>query len=146
MEHMPHETSTGQQLLGDRRTAVLIALVAFLLVAAGAGWRWASSRKEHGTLFANSQPAKRIVRWEGRIDGLDCLLCAAGLQSRLRQLPGVAKADVSFQDKLAAVDYDPHRTDVTRLRRAIQDSGFKVTAEDPPSSPSRSKAQSESQY
>ena len=147
MEHMPHETSTGRQLLGDRRIAVLIALVAFLLVAAGAGWRWAaSSRKERGVLSANSQPATRIVRWEGRIDGLDCLLCAAGLQSRLRQLPGVARAEVSFQDQLAAVDYDPLRTDVAHLHRAIQDSGFKVAAGDSPSGPSRSKAQSESQY
>ena len=144
---MPHETSTGRQLFCDRRTAVLIALAAFLLIAAGAGWRWAiSSRKVRGTLSPNSQPAKRTVRWEGRIDGLDCLLCAAGLQNRLRQLPGVTGAEVSFQDQVAAVDYDPLRTDVAHLYRAIQDSGFKVAAVDSPSGPSQTKAHSASQY
>ena len=147
MEQMPHETNTGPKLSSGRRTPFIVTLAAFLLVVGGAGWRWAvSSRKERGALSANSQPVKRIVRWEGRIDGMDCLLCAAGLQSRLRPLPGVTRADVSFQDQFAAVDYDPLRTDVAHLHRAIQDSGFKVAAVDSPSAPSQSKAQSESQY
>jgi len=69
-----------------------------------------------------------------KIDGMDCVMCAAGLQNNLRAIPGVRRADVSFQDKQAVVDYDPALVDASRFEKHIADSGFKVVPQ-PPSRP-----------
>lgn len=62
------------------------------------------------------------------IDGMDCVMCAAGLQNALRAIPGVRRADVSFQDKQAIVEYDPAVVDPSRFEKLIADSGFKVAS------------------
>lgn len=61
-----------------------------------------------------------------KIDGMDCPVCAGGLQNNLRQIPGVRRAEVSFQDKLARIDYDRAELDLARFEQAVRDSGFKV--------------------
>jgi copper chaperone CopZ len=66
------------------------------------------------------------VQAEFRIEGMDCLMCAAGLQNKLRAVQGVAAAEVSYQDKLARVTFDPARTSRERLAAAIEGDGFKV--------------------
>lgn len=63
-----------------------------------------------------------------KIDGMDCVMCAAGLQNTLRAIPGVRRAEVSFQDKQAVVDYDPAIADPSRFEKLIADSGFKVAS------------------
>ncbi len=61
------------------------------------------------------------------IEGMDCPVCAAGLQNSLRQIPGVRRAEVSFQDKQAALDYDPGAVQPLRINQAVAEAGFKVT-------------------
>jgi copper chaperone len=61
-----------------------------------------------------------------KIEGMDCVMCAAGLQNNLRAIPGVRRADVSFQDKQAVLDYDPAAVDESGFEKVIADSGFKV--------------------
>jgi copper chaperone CopZ len=70
-----------------------------------------------------SRPAARVVL---QIEGMDCVMCAAGLQSALRAIPGVRHAEVSFQDKQAVLEYDPAAVDASRFEKVIADSGFKV--------------------
>jgi len=79
-----------------------------------------------------SQPAVTVERNDNahlvlKIEGMDCPVCAEALQKRLRQIPGVNRADVSFRTKQAALDYDPRTADHGDFVRAITDEGFKVT-------------------
>ena len=60
------------------------------------------------------------------VEGMDCIMCAGGLQATLRQIPGVRHAEVSFQEKTATLTYDPHTVNPLRFVRAINDAGFKV--------------------
>jgi copper chaperone len=70
------------------------------------------------------------ARAEISIEGMDCMMCAAGLQNKLRALPGVSKAEVSYQDKRAAVEFDPAVIGRARLVEVIKGDGFKVAARD----------------
>ena len=83
-----------------------------------------------GALRSKAAPA-RWKRPEARtvlnIDGMDCVMCAAGLQNTLRAIPGVRRADVSFQDKQAALEYDPAAVDPSRFNKVIADAGFTVS-------------------
>jgi cation transport ATPase len=60
-----------------------------------------------------------------RIEGMDCIMCAVGLQNNLRVLKRDRNAEVSFQDKQAVTDYDPA---AAGLEGAIANSGFKLVS------------------
>ena len=44
----------------------------------------------------------------------------------LKALDGVAKADVSLDQRNAVVDYDPGKLGVVQLKRAIEEAGYEV--------------------
>ena len=79
-------------------------------------------------------PPESVTRLHARaeisIEGMDCMMCAAGLQNKLRALQGVSKAEVSYQDKRAAVEFDPAVIGRARLVEVIKGDGFKVAARD----------------
>lgn len=77
-----------------------------------------------------SLPESQIRRAQFRVDGMDCIVCAAGLQNTLRTLPGVLEAEVSYQDGRAVVHFDPARMDAVRIEKAIEDAGFSPARED----------------
>ncbi|HLI30408.1 MAG TPA: mercuric transporter MerT family protein [Terriglobia bacterium] len=60
------------------------------------------------------------------IEGMDCQVCAASIEHSLRQMPGVVRAKVSFQEKRASIDYNPHKVDVAHLVMEITNAGFKA--------------------
>jgi copper chaperone CopZ len=62
---------------------------------------------------------------------MDCLLCAAGLQNQLRALPGVSRAEVSYQDKRAVIEFEPARMDRAQLEKTIRAAGFEIAGDLP---------------
>jgi Cu+-exporting ATPase len=63
------------------------------------------------------------------IGGMTCASCAATIEMSLREVEGVSSANVNLASEKANVEYDPSRTDVGRLEKAITDSGYKVLKE-----------------
>ena len=59
-----------------------------------------------------------------KVGGMSCGGCVNNVTGILRALPGVAQAEVSLEASEARVSFDPARTDVEVLRRAIEDAGF----------------------
>ena len=96
-----------------------------LAVAVGAAVFKSGVLRPKSALLRLKRPDAQVVL---KIDGMDCVMCAAGLQNTLRAIPGVHRADVSFQDKQAVVDYDPAVVDPSRFEKLIADSGFKVAS------------------
>lgn len=92
------------------------------------GWQSAHRPTEAGRSTAWRTPLAHVLL---KIEGMDCVLCAAGLQNNLRALKGVRGAQVSFQDKQAAIDYDPNAAAVADFEKVIADSGFKVVTPGP---------------
>jgi copper chaperone CopZ len=61
-----------------------------------------------------------------KIEGMDCPACAGLLQNNLRQIPGVRRAEVSFQDGQASLDYDPRKVQPARFTLVVAEAGFRV--------------------
>jgi copper chaperone CopZ len=62
------------------------------------------------------------------INGMTCEGCVASVTRVLKALPGVRDVDVSLSPGRASVSYDPARTGVPALRKAIEDAGYDIAA------------------
>jgi copper chaperone CopZ len=61
-----------------------------------------------------------------KIPSMDCAARALNIQSVLKKQAGVLQAQVSFDTKTAAVQYDATRTSAQKLIAAIDQTGFKA--------------------
>lgn len=107
-------------------TAVVIVFTAFPYYS-GAAARGLAGRKQAGGDSRPSAAAHVVIK----IDGMDCIMCAGGLQQTLARIPGVQHAEVSFQNKQATLDYDPGLVGPAHLVKEITNARFKV-ANPPP--------------
>lgn len=102
-------------------TALVIVFAAFPYYS---GWvAQAISRDRQKAAEFSSAPKAHLIL---RVEGMDCPACAGQLENNLRQLPGVRRAEVSFQDKQASLDYDPKTVNPSRFEKVIADAGFKA--------------------
>lgn len=102
-------------------TGLVIVFAAFPYYS---GWVVrAVSRDQQKAADVSQAPEAHLIL---RVEGMDCPACAGLLQNNLRQLSGVRRAEVSFQDKQASIDYDPKAVDPSRFEKIIADAGFRA--------------------
>jgi heavy metal translocating P-type ATPase len=61
------------------------------------------------------------------ISGMHCPACALNIEKSLLCVNGVMDANVNFIDEKVAVRYDPYRTDIERIKKAITRPGYVVS-------------------
>lgn len=61
------------------------------------------------------------------ITGMHCEGCAAGITAMLKRTEGVLKADVSFAEARATVDFNPAKTSVAKIVQTVEKMGFKAS-------------------
>ena len=61
-----------------------------------------------------------------KVGGMTCGGCARSVTNVLQALPGVQKPDVLLEPGQATVSFDAKKIDVARLRKAIEDAGYKA--------------------
>jgi len=61
-----------------------------------------------------------------RVKGFSCVTCAVGLETMLRQQKGIARAEASYPDAKAMIEFDPKLVDDHWLKAFIADMGFTV--------------------
>lgn len=61
------------------------------------------------------------------IEGMTCGGCAVSAKMALTRLPGVTKAEVSYEKKEAIVAYDPAKVTVEEMIAAIKTLGYTAT-------------------
>jgi len=61
------------------------------------------------------------------VEGMTCGGCVIGVRKVLERLPGVQKADVSYEKQRAVVTYDPDRVTVEQMIAAIKTLKYKAT-------------------
>ena len=59
-----------------------------------------------------------------RVDGMSCGGCVKSVTGVLTALDGVAKAEVSLEQKQAVIEFDAARVTRDQLKAAIEDAGF----------------------
>jgi len=60
------------------------------------------------------------------ISGMHCEGCADGIKAMLKRTEGVMKADVSYEQKQAVVEYDAARTSPEKIMEAVEKLGYKA--------------------
>ena len=58
------------------------------------------------------------------IDGMTCGGCVKSVTRILTGIDGVAKAEVSLENKNAVIEFDPAKTNAAALIDAVEDGGY----------------------
>jgi len=61
-----------------------------------------------------------------KIEGMHCDGCVKSVTRTLGALPGVERVEVSLAEAKASVRYDPARSGLAELKRAVERAGFKA--------------------
>ncbi len=61
------------------------------------------------------------------LEGLHCAACVNRSEQALVSVPGVSAATVNLATERAAIDFDPTRTSVPELVRAVAEAGYAAT-------------------
>ena len=56
--------------------------------------------------------------------GMSCAACASTIEKAIGAVPGVEACHVNFATEQAAVSYDPHQTDLTKIQAAVEGVGY----------------------
>jgi copper chaperone CopZ/glutaredoxin len=80
-----------------------------------------------GASGPDSKPAPRSFKTATlSIEGMDCEACAAAIQSKLSAVRGVRRASVSFERRVAEVEFDPVLASLLELEKAVAEAGYRV--------------------
>ncbi len=60
------------------------------------------------------------------VTGMSCQGCADGLSRLFDKEPGIAKALVSFDESVAALEFDPAKVTKARLSKIVEAAGFSI--------------------
>ena len=60
-----------------------------------------------------------------KVEGMSCGGCVKSVTNVLTALPGVAKAEVSLDDKQARIEYEAGRVSIDDMKRVV-DAGFEA--------------------
>jgi copper chaperone len=62
-----------------------------------------------------------------KVDGMSCGGCVKSVTGVLTALDGVAKAEVSLEQKQAVVEFDAGKVSRDQLKAVIEDAGFEAS-------------------
>lgn len=65
------------------------------------------------------------------ISGMSCASCGSAIENALRSFKGVKSANVNFASEKAFVEYDPAITDIQKLEKVVEATGYTVIREMP---------------
>ena len=74
------------------------------------------------------EPEKKKA--ELKISGMHCATCAVTVEEALAGVKNVTKAQVNFGTDTAHIEFDPEKTSLADLEKAVRDAGYEVTNRD----------------
>ena len=107
-----------------RRAAKPLLWLATLAVLALALFPYYGGRLIPGTAAAPAATTATLARVELKINGMSCEACAGVVKYKLLEVPGVAEAEVNYPAGRATVQYDPSKTDTSKLIQAVNTTGY----------------------
>ncbi len=61
-----------------------------------------------------------------KISGMSCGHCSSAVEKALTNLEGVSRVQVSLEEGLALIQYDPGHLEVADLEKTIEDAGYTI--------------------
>lgn len=74
----------------------------------------------------HAEAAQPTATVELEVKGMSCDACAKTIKTELEAMEGVIKADVSFEQSNAVVQYRPSKVEPERLVRKIRQIGYRA--------------------
>jgi len=74
--------------------------------------------------MAEKSDAKKRQKASIHITGMTCTTCAGTIEKGLAETPGVEQVEVNFASEKAAVEYDPSRVDLAKIKSTISQLGY----------------------
>lgn len=108
------------------RLGLWLATAFVILFAAFPYYAPAVSRLLFPVSQANIASTATVRHLSLTVQGMTCPVCAQGIEHRLNAIAGVKKAAVSYEQKTAAIDYDPRLVKLEQLEQPFHDAGFKT--------------------
>lgn len=62
-----------------------------------------------------------------KISGMDCEACTESVKHEINKLDGIIKAEASFENAKAEVQFDITKTNIAEIEKTINSTGYKVT-------------------
>ncbi|MEL7502993.1 MAG: heavy metal translocating P-type ATPase [Cyanobacteria bacterium J06554_6] len=62
-----------------------------------------------------------------KLKGMSCAACANSVETAIKQLPGVSRAQVNFAAEQARVEYDTGSTSLAAIQAAVADAGYEAS-------------------
>uniref|UniRef100_A0A452UYN7 Copper-transporting ATPase 2 n=1 Tax=Ursus maritimus TaxID=29073 RepID=A0A452UYN7_URSMA len=93
----------------------------------------ASDNQNLNNSETSGHQGSHVVTLQLRIDGMHCKSCVLNIEENIGQLPGVQSIQVSLENRMAQVQYDPSCVTAGALQRAIEalpPGNFKVSLPD----------------
>jgi len=67
------------------------------------------------------------------VEGMTCASCVARVEKTLKKVDGVEIANVNLATEAVAISYDPTKTSLDVLAKAVDGAGYKLTLPEKPS-------------
>ena len=61
-----------------------------------------------------------------KVEGMSCNHCKMSVETAVKKIAGVVVAEVNLEEKTLQVEYDNEKTDMARIRQAVEDVGFEA--------------------
>jgi mercuric ion transport protein len=120
----PGEACAARPASRATRSALWIAAFAVIAFALSPYYAGALTRRL-GAGAAQSATARPTVESASfKVTGMTCAGCEETIKLALEQTPGVHASEVSYDRGEAVVKYDPAVTDVAKIRKAIDETGY----------------------
>lgn len=60
------------------------------------------------------------------IEGMDCSACATAIRNKLSAVRGVQRASVSFERRVAEIEFDPGLASIDQFEKVVREAGYRV--------------------
>ena len=106
------------------RAALWIAALSVIAFALSPYYAGTLTRRLSAKTTAPAASEPSIARATFKVTGMTCAGCEVTIKLALEQTPGVRGSEVSYDRGEAVVEYDPSVTDVAKIRKAIDETGY----------------------
>ena len=106
------------------RAALWVAAFSVMAFALSPYYAGALTRRLRARTTQAAAAQSSAARATFKISGMSCPGCEETIKLALEQTPGVRASEVSYERGEAVVEYDPTVTDVAKIRKAIDETGY----------------------
>jgi mercuric ion transport protein len=106
------------------RASLWVSAFAVLAFALSPYYAGTLARRLNAKVPQPTAPQATTARATFKVSGMTCAGCEQTIKLALEETPGVRKHEVSYDRGEAVVEYDPAVTDVVKIQKAIDETGY----------------------